>query len=546
MNVGRMLALCGVTALGGCYEGVSVDAGWVGVDPDAPGTGADPDGSGDPDADPDPDAPELSCADGAIRVGTTPLRRLTRAEYNATVADLLGDGSEPASGFVPDEKPGGFPSNNTAADALQIEQYQAAAASLAATAAQTQFESWIVCDREDEGCARTFIGDFGKRAFRRPLAPQEVADYAELYRELRDEAGGTAALQHVVETMLMSPNFLYHVELGEPDDDGPIVRLTPWEVAGRLSYFAWGTMPDAALMDAAAAGQLGTKDGVEAQLRRLLEDPRAEESVVRFSEYWLDLTHLEEAERDTGMFPEWEASMLDAMQREARAFVAQTWLHGEGTLRALFTSREGYLDDARLAELYGVALPDDPETPVVFEDDQRAGILTLGAVLVSHAYPTENSWVHRGKLVRTKMLCGELPPPPPTVEFDEVNDPNRLTNPDCAPCHIQMDPIGQAFDAYDPTGRYLGAPVAGEVSASMIGTFDSIPQLAEKMAEDQAVQECLADQLSRFALARSLDEDCSRDEILQTFADSGYDLRELMVAIATSDAFVMLNKEAQG
>lgn len=527
---------------GGCYEGVSVEADdLVGLD-DAPGDSGADDGDDTSPGDDEPgdgDGPEASCVDGVGPVGATPLRRLSVDEYNATVEALLGDDSAPAHAFVADEVRGGFPNNATAADALQIDQYRAAAAALAETAANNRFDEWIECDRNDESCARTFIADFGRRAFRRPLEAVETDDYAALYLELRSGSDGTVALRHVVETMLMSPNFLYHVELGRPDETGSVVRLTSYEVASRLSYFLWGTMPDPSLMDLAATDALASSEAIEAQVERMLDDPRAEAGVARFGRHWLELGHLDEVERDPTLFPDWTPEILDAMADEADAFIVDTWLGG-GDLQALFTGTNSYVESPALAELYGVDVEAD-----TLHAGERVGILTLGAFLASHSYPTENSWVHRGLFVRTRLLCGDMPPPPPDLEFpDEINDPNRMTNPDCAGCHTLIDPIGQAFDAYDPTGRFVGPHLEGEVAASTVGAFESIPDLGRKMVDDGQAQACLVDQVGQFALGRALEEfdPCSREEILERFADSGHDLRALMGAIASSQAFMMLNR----
>jgi hypothetical protein len=529
-----------IALTGGCYEGVSVPAD----DLAGPGDGAAESGAGDDDSSPDgdtpgdDDTPEASCVDGVGPVGATPLRRLSVDEYNATVEALLGDDSDPAHDFVADEVRGGFPNNATAADALQIDQYRAAAADLAETAAAERFDAWIECDRDDEECARSFIADFGGRAFRRPLEAVEIEEYVDLYLELRSGSDGTVGLQHVVETMLMSPNFLYHVELGRTDEVGSVVRLTSWEVASRLSYFLWGTMPDSSLMDLAAADALADADAIEVQVERMLDDPRAEAGIARFGKHWLELGHLDEVERDPVLFPQWNPELLDAMADEANAFIVDTWLGGD--LRALFTGTDAYVESPALAELYGIDAADGALDP-----EERSGILTLGAFLTSHAYPTENSWVHRGLFVRTRLLCGEMPPPPADLEFpDEINDPNRMTNPDCAGCHTLIDPIGQAFDAYDPTGRFVGPHRSGEVAASTVGAFESIPELGRKMVDDGQAQACLVDQVGQFALGRALEEfdPCSREAILERFAESGHDLRALMGAIATSQAFVMLNR----
>jgi hypothetical protein len=208
--------------------------------------------------------------------------------------------------------------------------------------------------------------------------------------------------------------------------------------------------------------------------------------------------------------------------------------------------------DASLAEHYGTDAPDpDAVNEAGFAEvdlpaDERAGLLTQGLVLVTHAYPAKNSWVHRGKFVRERLLCSPMPPPPPNVDFSNTNDPNRLTNEQCKGCHLLMDPIGKAFDTYDPTGQFATVDAEGEsidpngeVFASDIGAFDSIVELAAELAADKTVHACIAGTWATYALGRALggEDSCAKSSIEADFAASGRDLRELFVAIARSDAF---------
>jgi hypothetical protein len=537
----RFVATSCALVLAGCYQGLEqgVPGASAGPGGQASGGGDDTDGGAD-DGDGADDGPQSGdCEDGSVSVGTTPLRRLTRREYNATVRDLLGDDSAPADAFVADEKRGGFESNESAVDPLQVDQYRVAAMELAASAA-TRFDSLVPCDRAQTSCAEEFIADFGARTYRRPLDDEEQSAYVAMYEEIRDDASPDAALELVVQTMLISPYFLYHVEVGEPDS----TRLTGHEVASRLSYFLWGTMPDDALFDAAAAGDLQARDAVEAQARRMLQDERAADMLASFSSQWLALGEVGDVVRDTTVFPDWDPALYAAMRTETETFIEQVVLHGDGRLDTLLTASYSYLDPD-LAAHYGVVVGDDElgrtELPA-----ERAGLLTQGALLVSHAYPTAASWVHRGKLVRERFLCGELPPPPPNVDFDDVNDPNRLERAECMGCHLLMDPIGVGFDRYDATGRYRtedasgqAIPAGGEVYSHPIGEFESVTGLATALAESDDVRACVADQLGMYALGRELEEhdECSREAILTAFRESGFDLRELMVAIVTSDAF---------
>lgn len=501
---------------------------------------------GDDAHDDDPVPGGEACVAGEIK--RTPLRRLTQAEYRATIRDLLGVPAPALEDFVHDEVHAGFDLNVTAPSALMVATYRSSAEQLAATAREN-FESMIACDWTARECVADFVSDLGMRAFRRPLAASELESLLAIWDTESEESDATTALELVVQTILMSPHFMYHVEIGKTEAGTAAVPLTGYEVASRLSYFLWGTMPDPALFDAAASGELDGRDGIEAQARRMLEDPKAREMLVEFQRQWLDLRQLEGVTRDTDTFPNWSPELLFDMQAETATFFEQVFFEGDARLETLLTAPYSYVD-GELAELYGAGTP-DASGRTYFPRGERAGILTQGLFLVTRSYPSANSWVHRGKFVRERLLCGTMPPPPPDVDLSGGNDPNRLTNPECSGCHQLMDPIGMAFDRYSPIGTYSSTDADGEtiaadgyVAGSDIAEFDSIVGLANELAENEDVQACMAKTFATFALARDLDLDaCAEAEVVEAFDASGHDMRELFVAITLSDAFRFTNAD---
>ncbi|MCH9685472.1 MAG: DUF1592 domain-containing protein [Deltaproteobacteria bacterium] len=520
--------------LGGCYSGVD---GF-----DGPGAGGDPARvpPGD-DAGQDDGNPEASCEEGPA-VGASPLRRLTRFEYDNAVRDLLGDTTRPGEQlFSPDEHLGGFAANAVAPiSKTQLDEYASAAEDLATTFVQSQLDQWIDCPVTDTACAAGFVDAFGRRAFRRPLETDEVDDYVALYEDANQAWDGETGLRLVVESMLMSPNFLYHLELmPEGTAETDVTPVSPYELAARTSFFVWASVPDDALLDAAAAGELDTPEGLETQVRRMLEDDRAADTLASFTGQWMHLEGIEDKVKDATLFPQWDLSMAESMQRETTAFVDEVVRNGDATLGTLLTAR-WTMADAPLAALYGVAGPDGEFGRVDLPPQERAGLLTQASFLTTNAHAAEVSWVYRGKFVRENLLCQHLPAPPIGVEVNEANDLGRLEDPECSGCHLMMDPIGWGFDDYDPLGIFVGEGQPGEVAgAPEVGEFDGVVQLAESLAASQTVQDCVATQWFRYAARREEQsaDTCALDDIKATFAESGQDIRELIVAVVLSDAF---------
>jgi hypothetical protein len=495
----------------------------------------------------------------------SPLRRLTRGEYNNSVRDLLGDRTSPADRFPPDEVSGGF-SNNAAVlgvSPLLAEKYQEAAEALAAAAVK-DLPALVGCDfagGAEEACARQFILRFGRRAYRRPLTTAEGDRLLALYQVGRGGGSFGEGIEVVLRAVLQAPAFLYRIE-GRPGTPGgrPLAPLDGYEVATRLSYFLWGTTPDDGLLAAAERNQLGTADQIEAAARRMLSDPRARPMVAEFHRQWLGLGALDRLAKDAGVYPEFDEELRASMRAETAAFVEAAYFGTERTLTNLLTSDRGFVTPA-LARLYGVPPPSGAGLqPVVLPVAERAGLLTQAGFLAVHALPDQSSPVHRGKLVREQILCQPMPPQPPglMVTPPEV-DPRRPTrerfaqhasDPQCAGCHLLMDPIGFGFERYDGLGRFRssdgGAAVddRGEVTAADGSgfSFRGARELGEKLAASAQVQQCLATQWYRFAFGRleGPGDQCSLREVQAAFAGSPGvqgDLGELLVALTRSEAF---------
>lgn len=549
-NDRSMLALCATLAVGGCYSGVQ------GFDGDAPAPGPGGDGgdanddAGD-DPEPEPEPGEGADCEAGPAAAPAAMRRLTRLEYDNTVRDLLGDDTRPAQLFAPDEEVGGYAANAVAPlSKSQLDELVGAAESLAHTAVSERWDALVGCDAAGPGCVEGFVTAFGRRAFRRPLSAAQLADYLALYEGAAAEWGAAEGVALVIQAMLLSPSFLYHVEpMGEPG----VAPLDGFSLASRLSYFAWASMPDDELLAAAEAGALDEVAGIEEQVRRMLDDERAAAAIASFHHQWLQLQGLPERVKDADAYPEWNAALGTSMEQETLRFVDEVVRRGDRSLHTLLTA-SWTVADASLADLYGVAGPAEGFAVVELPPDERAGLLTHASLLTSTAHAAESSWVLRGKLVRERLLCQELPPPPPGVEVNDVNDPNRLENPECSGCHTLMDPVGKGFDAYTPIGAFEpegpdGAPipVQGEVRGGVegLGEFDGVVELAHALADAPRVHECVAEQWFRYASRRlpAATDECALTEIRAAFAASGQDIHALMVAIAVSDALRFQHNE---
>jgi hypothetical protein len=510
----------------------------------------------------------ITC-NGTTDTPVVPLRRLTRQEYASSVRDLLGMTNVSTDDIPADENVGPFSSNTvTSLTDLGTQQYLDSAETLstAAVATPAALTALVGCDRTspttatDATCASSFIDHFGARAFRRPLAADEKARYVSLFT---NAAGTTATfsdgIRLVVEAFLQSPNFLYHVEADQtPQPAGALVALDSYQLAARLSFFLWGSVPDDPLMAAAAAGGLGDPTALRAQVTRMLAAPRAHDAIATFHTQWLDLGKLPATTKDPALYPQFSPALRDAMQAETVAFVDDVIRSGDGRLETLLTAPYSILDGG-LFDLYGVARPAGTTGPVRVQLDpsKRAGVLTQASFLATHAHENQTSPVARGVAILRNVMCVGLPDPPANVNNAPPDPaPGATTRQrfaahesvaSCAACHKLIDGIGLGFEAYDAVGALrtmdAGQPVdsSGNIMGApeIDGPFVGAVQLAQKLAGAEQVQQCVARQWFRFALGRLEDgsDGCSLQGAFNAFDASKHDVRQLLAAIATSDAF---------
>jgi hypothetical protein len=497
--------------------------------------------------------------------GPAPLRRLTKSEYNHTIRDLLGDDSRPADRFPPEEETLGFDNNASGRGVSQvhIEQYMDAAELLVRNAMRARRDQLIPCDInlvDETVCAEQTISRFGRRAYRRPLTAGELARYMSYYDDLRPDEGFDGAIVIVLEVILQSPHFLYRTEFGRPDDDGDgVVMLTPFELASRLSFFLWGSVPDDRLLAAAEVGLLDTPEGIAAEARRMLESPKAREAAQHFHQQWLHLKKLPNVFKDPAAFPEFTEELRDLLAAETKAFVDHVVFEGEGDLTTLLSANYTFLNST-LAAFYGLSsdgLSDGAWQKYVLPADQRAGVITHGSMMATLAKFNQTSPVLRGHFVREQILCQFIAPPPADINITPPDlDPNLTTrerfrqhndDPACAGCHAKMDPIGLPFENYDPLGRWrthegdLPIDATGELkfTRDANGPVDNGIALIHRLAQSDEVRQCYATQWFRFAHGRDVafDDACHLHDLMAAFRKSGWNVKELLVALTQTEAF---------
>lgn len=485
------------------------------------------------------------------------LWRLSHAQYDNTVRDLLGTAERLGAGFEPETSGTGFRNGADVGfvSATLAGQYMNAAQTHAETAVQN-LDALLPCtpaDPADEACVRNFIDQFGARAFRQPLTDRQKTLYLGVYSE-GAKVAPEFGVQLVVEAMLQSPYFLYRFELGAPAG-GATPSLTAYEMATLLSYLLWDTMPDEALYAKADDGTLFEPEVLQGEIDRMLRDPRAEGFFWGFFEQYLGLGQVPYLEKDGELYPEFDAAMGAKLVAEAEAFVNHVAWNGSGSLGELLTADYSFVD-ASLADWYGVDGVSGDELQRATLPPERAGLLTQAGFLALHADDEAPSPTFRGLFVRSKLLCQTIPDPPANVNdalppLEDVTT-NReryeahMSNESCVGCHKLMDPIGFGFEEFDAAGRYRtqdnGADVdaSGEVlgTTAIDGTFRGARELAEKLAGAQQVSDCVATHFFRYMLGRleQSADSCELDVIRGEFAESGTDLHTLVQLILNSDA----------
>ncbi|HEY2901233.1 MAG TPA: DUF1592 domain-containing protein [Polyangia bacterium] len=498
----------------------------------------------------------------AIEPGATTMRLLTPDQYLSTVGDLVGTVPNLASVFADTARPSSLGIGPADLGPTDLQTLQRAGDTVGAAVAgsSTMMNSLAPCaaGANQRTCAQTFVQTFGARAYRTPLTdPTDVERHLQVY-----DVGAMTSYQHGIElmvsAMLQSPRFLYLVEIGTPTKvASDAVKLSGYEVAARLSYALWNTMPDTKLTAAAAAGTLDTKDGVAAQVSWMLTDPKGQTVVQRFLASWVQLANVDALTKDATMFPTWGSSTLkDSMIGQAQAFFDDVLNNQGGKLTSLLTSAK-VVANQDLAGYYGAAVSGSSfQTVQPTGVGPLSGLLTLPALLALQARPDSSSPVYRGKFVREDLFCQYMPPPPPNVPkapdvMPGVSTRERFKEHEsvatCASCHTLIDPIGLGFENYDAVGKYRtvdnGQPVdaSGQLTGTDVdGAFDGVPALGQKLAASSEVQDCMATQWFRYMLTRTEGpaDGCSISDLGTKFRAAGASLNALPAAMVQTDAFL--------
>lgn len=507
-------------------------------------------------------SPDGKAVAGAT-VGQTAIRRLSRLELGHTVRDLfpsLPTTFDPTTDIPADNDIQlAFAIPGTVSD-LEVKRFMDLAEATIAALGANNPGNQVSCAGADEAtCARSFVTTFGKRAFRRPLDGVEVDDLVALYSKLRSDAdmkyGFQDALGIVVEAIMQAPGFLYRWERGlaAPQVDGSLVKYDSYEVASRLSYFIWNSMPDTALIVAADANSLTTPDQIAAQARRLLDDPRADETLGDFIAQWLELGPLHDAIKDASAYPTFKPELRDSMRAETVAFSRDVLRSASPTFDNLLTAKYTFVDGG-LAQYYGFS--PDKTGRVDLTGTARLGLLTQGAVMAVKGNSYRTSPVRRGKFILNRMLCSTVPPPPPNVVLElPPPDPTKTLRQQmaehrsmasCAACHTTMDAIGFAFEHFDGAGNYRandhGQPIDASGSAPIDGAtvaFQDATDLATALASSPEAHACFTRQWLRYAIDRfEQDADAAATAHLDaSYEASSLNTRDLIVEITRTLPF---------
>ena len=564
-----LAALLSAAVLAGCTSG-AIEGTGIGPGPAAGGSFANGGGPSNGGAGGSSGAPV-----NATDPGRVTMHRLNLAEYDNTMRDLLGTKTRPSVDFKFPQDDRGSDFDNTAdvltVSPLHLSSYNNAATALiaAALAAPAQRSLLVSCDLSTGGatCARSALESFVPRAWRREVSSAELDKLLGLVT-LAIGKGDSAetGLQLALRAALLSPSFIYRPEIDPSPASLTPHPLSEYELASRVSYFLWSSMPDGELFAAAKAGNLHEPGMLSAQVKRMLASEKAQALVDNFAGQWMYIRLVDEVAPNTTLFPQFDASLRAAFKAESQLLfreVAFNGLPADQLLTANFT----FAND-RLAKFYGLPAvgSDTPKRVDLSSNPARRGFLSHGGLLTVNSHSDRTSPVRRGKYVLTQILCSEIPPPPPTVNTTLAPDSTgqktlrqvletHVKSPACASCHSRMDPIGFAMEGYDAIGA--SRTMDGNLPVDTTGKlptgeeFKGLSELSDIIARDPGFPKCLASKVYTYALGRGLvltdpnHMDAAALSTLGTdFSKSGLKFQDLVAGVITSPTF--LNRRGDG
>ena len=498
-------------------------------------------------------------------------RRVSPDQYRQIIADVFGPSITFGGRFEPDVREGGLlavGSGKVGVTAKGIEEYDGMARNIAGQVVSEKNRATLIpckpaaATGPDEACATQFLSQVGRLLYRRPMTPSEVQAQV----RVADESAKTSkdfytGLGVSLSTMLVAPQFLFHIETIEADNEHPgQYRLDAYSKAAQLSFFLWNSAPDAELLAAAEKGELTSQKGLGKQVDRMLGSPRLEAGVRAFFVDMLGFDEFVNLSKDAQIYPNFTVTVTRDSQEQTLLTILDLVLAQHGDYRDIFTTRKTFLTPV-LGSIYGVPLPKsspnavaDPWKPFEYAaGDPRVGILTHASFVALHSHPGRSSPTIRGKALRQIILCQKVPDPPGNVDFTVVQDTNNPTyktarervtahrsNPVCAGCHKLVDPMGLALENFDGGGGFRMSENGARIDTS--GELDGVKfgdaaGLGQAVHDNPATTSCLVNRLPAYALGRSTTRaEADWVKSLETsFKSGGYRLPELLRKIALSD-----------
>jgi len=504
-------------------------------------------------------------------VATPPLvRRLTEAQYRASITDIFGPTTEVRARFETPFRAHGLiaaGSSEAAISAFALEQFDAAARGIVEQLfSDVDATNTLPCRPAqstvfDAVCGAELLDYFGPRILRRPLTPSQRTRYLDIaesaFARLDDNVSGVS---YALIALLVSPEFLFRIE--RPwEEMASVGELDAYSKAARLSFFLTLSTPDEALLEAAAAGELDTPTGLEAQVDRLMASAHLTRSVEAFFRDMLRFDEFDALAKDPIIYPAYNSTVAHDAQQQTLKTIDELLLQQTEDYRTLFTTRAAWLTRS-LGVIYRVPVPtrNGWERQAFAPDSGRFGIQSHVSFMALHAHPGRSSATLRGKALREIFLCQEVPDPPANVNFAVVQDPDNATmptardrlvahrnEPSCAGCHKITDPVGLSMENFDGIGgwRWQENKVDIDVSGELDGQhFNSPEGIAQALSTHPETPRCLVEKLYRYAVGRDVvwGERAYLDYLNARFAESGYRLPDLMRTIALSQQFYAVGR----
>jgi hypothetical protein len=508
------------------------------------------------------------CMDGSLHSGRSPLRRVTRFEYSNTVRDLLGDTTSPGNGLPPEDIGTGFGNSADAqsVSSLLAKSYRDVAEAVAIRATDpAAIGKLLPCATgataaTQDACASTFIDSFASKAYRRPLAATESDELLALEKAVTAKTDFPTGIASIIATVLQSTDFLYRIEFGTDTVSGNVKHLTGDEMATRLSYFLWGTMPDDTLRNAAKSGELGTPNGVLTNASRMLDDQKSRPVVRFFFDNLFPLSILTGLDRDKTLFPAFNGTLAGYMREETQTFLEYMIFQNPGS-----SWKDAFLADytfvnGPMAQFYGInGVTGNTFVKTPIDTTKRIGFLTQAGMMTGTITTNKSNPVLRGSFIINKLLCRHISLPTDPAILAQVKVPEdtsgatarerfskHSTQAICATCHKNIDPFGFTLENFDPIGQWRDdegtTPIDTKVTLPGGGPMVNGPvEMVKAIAGTDEAQTCFASHWLDFAYGRSVSDDadeCTIAIVNSAFKKADYNVKQLLLNLTQTDAFL--------